>query len=179
MSGETSLQPRDFLDGGWSEPASCNKLSSSRRIPKGCWRLTRQVELITGGLICCRSLCWKHMSWQSTNERLKLFSYKETLWLLILWKLIMELRYSLFQEGTCLHPQFEHFSSSWSECLFYIYICVYVRVYIYIYRYRYFFSLHICLLEINYGSRIILLWCLPAAVSDWDLAVLTLCIYRC
>lgn len=68
MSGGISLQPRDFLDGGSSKPASCNKLSSSRRIPKGCWRLTRQVELITVGLICCRSLFRKHMSWQNTDQ---------------------------------------------------------------------------------------------------------------
>ena len=64
MSGGSSLRPLGRLAGGCAlPPVASLRAFSSRRMPEGCCRLARQLELMEAGWRCSRSLCWRLMSW--------------------------------------------------------------------------------------------------------------------
>ena len=64
VSGGSSLRPRERLLGGSAlPPVACLRAFSSSRMPEGCCRLARQVELTEAGWRCSRSRCWRLMSW--------------------------------------------------------------------------------------------------------------------
>lgn len=60
VSGGSSLRPRARLEGGSSGTAAgpFSRLSSSSRMPMGCCRLARQLELTAAGCTPNSSLCW-------------------------------------------------------------------------------------------------------------------------
>lgn len=75
VSGGISRRPLDRLEGGSAETLVCNRPSSSSRIPDGCWRLTRHVELMAAGSRSCRSRFWLHISFKTqkaTARRVRL-----------------------------------------------------------------------------------------------------------